>query len=79
MATSMGTSEFRDLVSAVSDKMRSVKSAAGPQEKAKEICGLQGWVGELRVAKWPVRLTDADRQKALRVMQEANEMIARSM
>ena len=79
MATSMGTSEFRDLVSAVLDKMHSVKSAAGPQEKEKEICGLQGWVSELRVAPWPVRLSDVDRQKALRVMQEANEMIARVM
>lgn len=71
----MSVAEFRDLVSAVANKMASVKSAL-PTEKDRETAGLQTWVRELREARWPSRLSDADREKALRVWDKANELIA---
>lgn len=74
----MSVSEFRDLVSAVSDKISSVKSARSG-EKDRELCGLQDWLRELREAQWPKRLPDADRAKAMRVWDSANDMIARAV
>lgn len=72
----MSVSEFCDLVSGVSDQMGSVKSAANAGEKVRELCRLQTWVAELRVSQWPTRLSDKDRQKALRVREQANDLIA---
>lgn len=74
----MSFSEFSDLVSAVADKIASVKSAQ-PTEKDRELCGLQSWIREIRESQWPKRLSDAEREKALRVWDSANDLIARAV
>jgi len=72
----MNTAQFRELVDAVSDAKRSLQSAVASEREA-EACRVQRWVRELRECKWPKRLKDGDRQRALRAMDQANEEVAK--
>jgi hypothetical protein len=73
----MTASEFRDMVAAVCDANRSLRSA-GPIERDAEACRVQRLVAKLREATWPKRLSDGDRQKALRAMDAANAEVAKA-
>ena len=71
----MRVDEFRELVDAVFDAKRSLQSATDSEREA-EAVRVQLWVRRLRDCQWPKRLSNSDRQKAMRVMDQANAEVA---
>lgn len=71
----MKVAEFRDIVDSVFDVVRSFQSATRSEREA-EACRVQKAVRELRECQWPKRLSDKDRERALRALDQANAAIA---
>jgi hypothetical protein len=67
--------QYRELIGAVSQWAASVKSAATPAERARELESLKSAVAELRAVRWGGRLKPLDLERATAVLLEADRLI----
>ena len=71
----MQTESFMELVSGISYSIATVKSC--PQSSVEpELARLQKSITAVREAQWPKRLSDSNREKALRLMNLGNQLLS---
>lgn len=71
----MKVQEFRDMIDALRQWITDFKGCVGNERGAGAV-RVQQSRSELLKAEWPKRLNDRDRQRALAMIAEANELLA---
>lgn len=71
----MKTESFMELVSGISYSIATVKGCPAADVRP-ELARLQASISAVREARWPRRLSDANREKALRLMNLGNQILS---